>query len=181
MPKSLGGSIKPAKRKREPIGKARAEKAVPPVTAEPLEPNTVLLRKIIGKKCWPKTELLRELADACGFKRLTDKRQQQLNKLLQQATRAGWLEQQGRGENAELNLSFTKLQDANRDTLDALLKTSMRKNKPLERDQVYRDLLNHCGYARSTATYREAFDKHLRSALRRKVVVKVGEEIKRIN
>lgn len=141
-----------------------------------------MLRKVIGKKCWPKAELLRELADACGFKRLTDKRQQQLNKLLQQATRIGWVEQQGRGENAELNLSFIKLQDANRDTLDALLKTSMRKNKVLERDQVYRDLLTHCGYARSAITRqanREAFDKHLRTALRRKVVVKVGEDIKR--
>jgi len=129
---------------------------------------------------WPKTELLRALSDACGFKRLTDKRQQQLNKLLQQAVRAGWVEQEGRGENAELKLSFIKLQDAERDTLDALLKACMRKNKALERDQVYRDLLGHCGYPRSTPANREAFDKHLRSAMRRKVIVKVGKEIKRI-
>jgi len=154
--------------------------SVPAPSAGEVELDACLVRRVMGRKTWGSGELLTALSQAADFKRLTQPRRDRLQKLLQQAARRGLVDKQGRGTEQQLRLSFHRFNELDREAFDQLLLGSMRKNQMLERDTVYRKLLDQSGFPRSSTAKRAAFDKHLRSAMRRKLVQRVGQDIQRV-
>ncbi len=120
-------------------------------------------------------ELMAHLVQALQIKRLSPQRKALLEQVIKKACKWQVLYK----ESGVYCLYEVQFADYDNEALDILLPKLLRKGSSIPQDDVYRDFLQGLGFKRGSPKAEERFKNYLRSALRRKLLQREGNQLKR--
>ncbi|MDF1561937.1 MAG: restriction endonuclease subunit S [Deltaproteobacteria bacterium] len=122
-----------------------------------------LIRKIATRAGHERDDLLRDLANALGYLRLGKNIKKALSGHVRAAVRRGILE----SEDGVYFLSAARLSDMEPEVLRKAIGSAMSKGRLYEREEVFRLVVEHLGFARLSQPSQKALKSALNSAIRR--------------
>lgn len=145
---------------------------------------TLLIRNSFKKStAWiSQSELISQLVDALEMsaleinpQHLNPEQEEQFKKAIKTACQWQLLIKEGR----EYRLRENQFADYENDALDSVLAKVLRKGKSIERDALYKMMLEGLGFKRKSVKAEERFKRYVNSAIRRKVLQRVDGELRR--
>jgi type I restriction enzyme S subunit len=120
-------------------------------------------------------ELMAHLVQTLQIKRLSPQRKALLEQVIKKACKWQVLYK----ESGVYCLYEVQFADYDNEALDILLPKLLRKGSSIPQDDLYREYLQGLGFKRGSPKAEERFKNYLRSALRRKLLQREGNQLKR--
>ncbi len=120
-------------------------------------------------------ELMAHLVQTLQIKRLSPQRKALLEQVIKKACKWQVLYK----ESNVYCLYEVQFADYDNEALDILLPKRLRKGSSIPQDDLYREYLQSLGFKRGSPKAEERFKNYLRSALRRKLLQREGDELRR--
>ncbi len=121
-------------------------------------------------------ELMAHFVQALPIKRLSPQRKALLEQVIKKACKWQVLYK----ESGEYCLYEVQFADYDNEALDTLLPKLLRKGSSIPQDDLYREYLQGLGFKRGSPKAEERFKNYLRSARRRKLLKREGDQLRRV-